>query len=123
LAAIAAISIEGRTVNHTELKRTIAKLRAAYADQLPGTVAQMEELWRRLVAAEIPPLRVAELGRMAHSISGSGTTFGVPSATRAARDLELFLDQFAQSGRLPGPAEQETVAALLAALRQAAVQR
>ena len=106
-----------------ELKRTLAKLRADYADQLPVTVAQMEELWRRLIAAEIAPLRLAELARMAHSITGSGTTFGVPDASGAARDLELFLEPFAKSGRLPGPAEQLTVAALLAALRQAAVQR
>lgn len=105
-----------------ELKRTLAKLRADYVAQLPATVAQMEALWRRLVAAEIAPVRLADLTRMAHSIGGSGTTFGVPNASRAARDLELFLDPFAQSGRLPGAAEQMTVAALLAALRQAAVQ-
>jgi chemotaxis protein histidine kinase CheA len=110
-------------VNDDELKRTLAKLRADYADELPGTVAQMEALWRRLVAAEMPPLRLAELVRMAHSIAGSGTTFGLPGASRAARDLELFLVQFGESGRLPGPAEQKTVSALLAALKQAAIQR
>ena len=106
-----------------ELTRTIAKLRTEYAGQLPGAVAQMEALWRRLVAAEIPLSRLAELTRMAHSITGSGTTFGLPGASRAARELELFLDQFGQGARLPGPAEQKTVAALLAALRQAAVER
>lgn len=106
-----------------ELKRALAKLYADYAGNLPATVAQMEDLWRRLVAAEIAPMRLAEFVRMAHSITGSGATFGVPDASRAARDLELFLDPFAHSGRLPGAAEQMTVAALLAALRQAAVQR
>jgi chemotaxis protein histidine kinase CheA len=110
-------------VDDDELKRTLTKLRTDYAARLPATVAQMEEIWRRLIAAEIAPLRLAELVRMAHSITGSGSTFGVPDASRAARDLELFLDPFAKSGRLPGPAEQLTVAALLAALRQAAVQR
>jgi HPt (histidine-containing phosphotransfer) domain-containing protein len=109
-------------VNDDELKRKLAKLQADYAAQLPATVAQMEELWRCLVAAETAPLRLADLARMAHSIAGSGTTFGVPNASRAARELELFLDPFAQSGRLPGAAEQTTIAALLAALRQAAIQ-
>lgn len=104
-----------------ELGRTIAKLREEYADQLPAMVAQMEELWRRLVAAEAPAARLAELARMAHSITGSGTTFGIPDASRAARDLELLLDRFGESGRAPGAAEQESVSALLAALRQAAV--
>ncbi len=106
-----------------ELRQTLAKLRADYADQLPGTVAQMEDLWRGVVAAEIPPSRLAELTRMAHSIAGSGTTFGVPRASQAARDLESLLDQVGDSGRLPGPAEQEAVSALIAALRQVAIQR
>jgi chemotaxis protein histidine kinase CheA len=109
-------------VKDDELASTLAKLRADYAEQLPGTVAQMEDLWRRIVAAEIPPSRLTELTRMAHSIGGSGTTFGLPQASRAARDLELCLDRFGQGGRLPDPAEQQSVSTLLAALGQAAVQ-
>ncbi len=109
-------------MSEDELSRTIAKLRADYADQLPGTVAQMEDLWRRLVAADIPPLKLAELTRIAHSITGSGSTFGLTGASQAARELELFLDRFVEGGRLPGPAEQETISALLAALKQASVQ-
>ena len=109
-------------VNDDELQRTIAKLRADYAAQLPGSVAQMEELWRSLVAAGMPPLRLAELVRMVHSVTGSGATFGVPDASRAARELEECLERIGRSGRLPGPQEQERVSALLAALRQAAVQ-
>ena len=110
-------------MNDDELARTIAKLRADYADQLPATVVQIEDLWRRLVAAEIPLSRLNELVRMAHSIAGSGATFGVPEASRAAQEFELFLDQLIKDGRPPGPAEQKTAAVLLAALAQAAVQR
>ncbi len=106
-----------------ELSRTIAKLRADYAAELPDTVAQMENLWRRLIDGELSSLRLAELARMAHSITGSGTTFGLPDASRAARELELFLDRFGENGRLPDPAEQESVSTLLATLRQAAVPR
>jgi chemotaxis protein histidine kinase CheA len=109
-------------MNEDELKRTIAALHADYAAQLPGTVAQMEDLWRRLVAAETPPSKLADLARMAHSITGSGATFGLPEASCAARELELFLDAFTTSGALPGPADRASVAALLAALRQAALQ-
>lgn len=109
-------------MNEDELNRTIAKLHADYAEQLPGTVAQMDDLWRRLVAAEVPIAQLADLARMAHSIAGSGATFGLPQASRAARALELFLDEIKASGRLPGPAEQANASALLAALRQAALQ-
>jgi chemotaxis protein histidine kinase CheA len=105
-----------------ELARTIAGLRADYAEQLPRTVAQMEDLWQRYAGAESANLQLAELVRMAHSIVGSGTTFGLPRATETARDLEQFLDRLGDSGRLPGPAEQEAVMSLFAALRQAADQ-
>ncbi len=110
-------------MNDDKLGHTIAKLCADYADQLPGTVAQMEDLWRRLVAAEMPLSKLTELARMAHGISGAGATFGLPGASLAARELELFLARFVETGRLPGPEEQEPGSALLAALRQAAVER
>lgn len=102
-----------------ELERTIAKLRADYAAELPGTVAKMEELWRRLVAAEVPPSGLGELVRMAHSITGSGTTFGMPNASAAAGELEAYLDPYGKRGQLPDAQAQQTVATLLAALRQA----
>lgn len=110
-------------MNDDELKDALAKLRADYAEQLPGTVAQMEGLWQGMVAAEVPISKLADLARMVHSVTGSGATFGLPAASRAARELELFLDKIVASGRLPGPAEQASVSALLAALRQAALER
>jgi HPt (histidine-containing phosphotransfer) domain-containing protein len=109
-------------MNDDKLQLTIARLSADYAAQLPDTVAQMEDLWRRFIAAEIPSLRLSELVRMAHSISGSGTTFGLPQVSKTARELELFMERLAESGRQPDPTEQEAVAALLAAIRQAATQ-
>jgi HPt (histidine-containing phosphotransfer) domain-containing protein len=109
-------------MNEDELGRTIAKLSADYAAQLPGTVAQMEELWRRIVAAELPLLRLSELLRTAHSISGSGATFGLPGASEAAGEFELLMERLIESGQPPGPGEQVTASALLAAIRQAAVQ-
>ena len=89
-------------MNDDELARTIAALRAEYAGELPGTVAQMEDLWRRLVAAEIPSSRLAELARMAHSITGSGTTFGLAGASRllARGALRAEVDAAPASERL-----------------------
>jgi len=109
-------------VNEDELERAIAKLSADYAAQLPGTVAHMEELWRGIVATELPLSRLSELARTAHSISGSGTTFGLPRASEAAGELERFMERLIVSGRPPGPAEHAEARALLAALRQVAAQ-
>ena len=97
------------------------ELRADYAAQLPGTVAAMEDLWRRLVAAEIPLTQLETLVRLAHGVAGSGATFDVPEASRVARQLELLLDAFRENGRLPEAAGQKGVADLLAELKQTAV--
>lgn len=110
-------------MSRDEISSVIAKLSAEYAEQLQGKVARMEQLWRQLVAEQMPSSQLDELVRMAHGIAGSGATFGLPSASRVARELEAFLDHFMVSKRFPSPAEQASVSALLTALRQAAVQR
>lgn len=102
------------------LQRTFAMLCAKYQVKLPGTVAQFEDIWRRVLAAEAPVSRLADLIQIAHNIAGTGKTFGFASASEAAREIELFLEPVCAAGRLPDAAEQERVAALLAALKSAA---
>ena len=102
------------------LQRTFAVLSAKYQVKLPGTVAQFEDLWRRLLAAEAPVSGLADLIQIAHNIAGTGKTFGFESAGEVAREIELCLEPACAAGRLPDAAEQERVAALLAALKNAA---
>ena len=101
------------------LKRTFAMLRAKYQVTLPATVVQFEDLWRRLLAAEAPASGLADLVQIAHNIAGTGKTFGFASAGEVAREIELCLEPVCAAGRLPDPAEQERVAALIAALKSA----
>lgn len=105
-----------------DLGRAIAKMSAEYIEQLPRTVARMDEIWRLAFAAETGSPQLPELARMAHSIAGSGTTFGLPEASRTAREFELYLDRLMQSGQPPGAAELETGRTLLDALARAAQQ-
>jgi HPt (histidine-containing phosphotransfer) domain-containing protein len=102
------------------LQRTFAMLSAKYQVKLPGTVAQFEDLWRRLLAAEAPVSGLVDLITIAHNIAGNGKTFGFASAGELAREIELCLEPVCAAGRLPDAAEQERVAALLAALKRAA---
>ena len=102
------------------LQRTFAMLCARYQVKLPGVVAQFEDLWRGLLAAEVPASGVAELIKIAHNIAGNGKTFGFASAGEVAREIELCLEPCCAAGRLPDAAEQERVAALLATLKRAA---
>ena len=101
---------------------TLAKLRADYAAQLPATVAQLEALWRRILAEGLQASPLNELVRTAHSVAGSAATFGIPRASETGRELELFLEQLEPDGQPPGKAEQEKISALLVALKQAAAQ-
>jgi HPt (histidine-containing phosphotransfer) domain-containing protein len=102
------------------LQRTFAMLCAKYQVKLPGMVAQFEDLWRRLLAAEAPVSVLADLIQIAHNIAGTGKTFGFASAGAVAREIELCLEPVCAAARLPDAAEQERVAALLAALKRAA---
>ena len=95
-------------------------LSAKYQVTLPGKVAQFEDLWRQLLAAEAPVSRLADLVQIAHNIAGNAKTFGFASAGEVARDIELCLEPACAAGRLPDAAEQERVAALLAALKSVA---
>ena len=94
-------------------------LRAKYQVTLPATVVQFEDLWRRLLAAEVPASGLADLIQIAHNIAGTGKTFGFASAGELAREIELCLEPICAAGRLPDAAEQERVAALIAALKSA----
>jgi len=102
------------------LQRTFAMLSAKYQVTLPGKVEQFEDLWRQLLAAEAPVARLADLVQIAHNIAGNAKTFGFASAGEVAREIELCLEPACAAGRLPNAAEHERVAALLAALRNAA---
>jgi len=102
------------------LRHTFGILRAKYQFKLPGTVAQFENLWRRILAAEAPVSELGDLIQIAHKIAGTGKTFGFGPAGEVAHEIELCLEPVCAAGRLPDAAEQERIATLLAALKIAA---
>jgi len=59
-------------------------LRRRFADRLPGMVGEIEELCRA-------PGKLEETIRRAHTLAGTGGTFGFSELGRAARALELAL--------------------------------
>ena len=102
------------------LQQAIAMLRDDYASNLPGKIAEIEELWGRLLADDAPAAELHDVVRMVHGIAGSGATFGLAVASDAAHELLRFLEPIHAAGRLPDTVERERVAALIAALKQAA---
>ena len=65
----------------------LARQRADYGGALPARVAVLREAWQRAAASRSDEdYRALERG--AHSIAGSGGTFGFPAVGTAARELE-----------------------------------
>jgi HPt (histidine-containing phosphotransfer) domain-containing protein len=96
-------------------------LRTYFAARLPVRLDEIEAAWRESLHSswETEPLR--RFHRLVHSLAGAGTTFGYPEVSRAARDLERFVEPVSQAGGAPGdPAGfAARVEELLAGLREA----
>lgn len=65
--------------------------RADYRRALPQRLAQIELLWHQVQIGENAVQMLASLERCAHSLAGSGATFGFAGVGSAARELELAL--------------------------------
>lgn len=91
-------------------------LREYFSERLPHRLREVEDAWRDVRDSGWGPEPVKRLHRLAHSLTGTGSTFGFPAVSDAALRLELLL-QGAVEGTVPPP---ERVEELLADLRQAA---
>lgn len=88
-----------------------------YARALPGRVEDMERRWRALASGIRCDGDAEELGRAAHALRGSGSTFGFPEISRNAGLVEQLLQGLPQ-GR-PSRRRAARVAAALDSLRLA----
>jgi len=82
----------------------LARQRADYGRALPARVGSLRGAWQRAAASRSDD-DYRTLEREAHSIAGSGGTFGFPAVGTAARELE-------------GAVERRDDAAIVAALER-----
>ncbi|HET7403938.1 MAG TPA: Hpt domain-containing protein [Usitatibacter sp.] len=75
-----------------ELEEFLARQRADYGRALPARVAGLREAWQR-AAASCSDDDYGALQRAAHSIAGSGGTFGFAAVGTAARELEAAVER------------------------------
>ena len=66
--------------------------RADYRRALPQRVTQIELLWHQVLNGDSSADALATLERCAHSLAGSGATFGFAGMGSAARELELIVN-------------------------------
>ena len=110
----------GQAMDSPEIGKRIAVMQAEYAAKLPARIAEIEQRWDALLAAGLPAAELEELVRTVHGIAGSGAIFGLAAVSGAARELELYLESIRARGGPAGTAESERVAALIAAIKDAA---
>jgi HPt (histidine-containing phosphotransfer) domain-containing protein len=93
--------------------RFLDEQRGDYRRGLPQKLDEMERLASRI--GTDPSVDLAGLERLAHSMAGSGGTFGFEALGDAAKALELSVQRLKESGGQATAAQREEV---LAAIRE-----
>ncbi len=77
-------------------------LKAGYVDRLRGSIVTLNATLDQLKNPETPFRRedAIRLHLLAHSLAGSGTTFGYPHVSKSAYQTEEFLHQYLKSSGL-----------------------
>jgi HPt (histidine-containing phosphotransfer) domain-containing protein len=99
-----------------DLETRLAEIKRAYVAELPTKAADLEAVWRRVQTQDWQPAPVQELHRMAHSLAGSGATFGFAALSRSARTLEISVASLAHSETADVAAARAEIPLLVVAL-------
>ena len=91
---------------------------ADYRRALPQRLAQIESLWGQVLSSEAPADTLASLERCAHSLAGSGATFGFAALGDAARALELAIKPLHRAAQALLPTAQTDVSRAVESLRR-----
>jgi HPt (histidine-containing phosphotransfer) domain-containing protein len=98
-----------------EFLRFLEEQRSDYRRGLPEKLEQMERLVSGIGADATVDL--AGLERLAHSMAGSGGTFGFAELGDAAKALELSVQKLKDSGDGATPAQREEVRRAISELK------
>ena len=99
-----------------DIQQRLQALRADYLRQLPRRRAAITGAWRALRQAPADPARLHRFHRLVHGLAGSGTSFGLPELSAAARTLEQACR--ALESKTPEPGDLDALEDLLAELER-----
>ncbi len=113
------------TISESELAARLQKLRDAYAARLAERIQEIVAHAQPLLDGTWDPDAAERTGRAAHSLAGTGKTFGFPVVGAAARVVEHLIEELreadATAQSTATPRIEESVEALLAAARSEGV--
>lgn len=104
----------------TDFQQALQALRQEYERNLPDKVAEIENQWRTLIDDGWEAAQYKTFIRLAHSLAGSGATYGFPQVSTAARELEHYSKSLHGETRV-SPAEEAQIQTYIARLRQSIV--
>ena len=94
-------------MNSTDFQSALEQLRQEYFRNLPGKVSEITLAWQALRENVWNPEQFQTCTRLAHSLAGSGATYGFTTVSQAARALEHFLKSLPDDSPPPDDAQQE----------------
>lgn len=103
------------------IEEKLAALQANYKLTLPGKVEQIEQLWSSvIVGGDLNESSIVDCHRMAHTLVGTGGTFGAVIVSTAARELEQALKLLVNKTELTSE-YKSTVTVLISKLKTIAI--
>jgi diguanylate cyclase (GGDEF)-like protein len=103
--------------DQASLQEKLLEIRTQYIKQLPERISSIEKEWRECVRNNFPLSGLQNAHRMAHSLKGSGSTFGFDQITDKAAVLETIFSELEESGHKPENSMLNEVDGLLSRLR------
>jgi multidomain signaling protein FimX len=97
----------------------LAELKQDYCKKLPSKIVQIEQLWQKLRYFNWSDEAFQTLHLLAHTLHGSGKTFGFKELSEHARNLERYLKNKIQSAKQPDETEYQEISDLIQALGNA----
>src|SRR5581483_6628291 len=104
----------------TDFQQALQALKQEYERNLPDKVAEIENQWRTLTDEAWDSEQFKTFIRLAHSLAGSGATYGFPQVSTAARDLERYSKALNGEMRV-SPEEEAQIQARIVSLWQSII--
>lgn len=99
------------------IQQQFQDIKVDYLRQLPGKIIQLEKIWERIQKRQDTAKQLVKFRGLAHSLTGSGTSFGVKEISDNARKIELLLDMIIVEGEKTIESRRNEIDGLLDMMR------
>ena len=106
--------------SHSTIEEKLALLQANFKSTLPGKVDEIERCWNSVNVEDADKTPLFDCHRMAHTLVGSGGTFGAVVVSTAARELEQAMKLLIEDKMLLTAEYKSIITSLIIKLKEIA---